>query len=826
MKRRLTRLAARLDRRVRGAAASLAAAVASGRWHGGLADLALGRLTRFGLARIPEAAAVLAGPDERLIVLARGSDASRRLLLRRGQALSLEEAFDCAVEPELVQLSGATIAGMSDDASAKSQLLYRVVVLDGAAAGAGRIGAALLAATRTAATLRSEDARGILLFCLRLAAQGPGPYDMDPIINRARSAAVAIIQEHPELDDEVVDQALAGALSSTLELMGTAFRGRPYSRWAAVVWVIETAKLNTVAARRFAEDCDARRQTGGTGSPRTPNGGGAWVGDRYSRVRLLFPFLVAPAIASAVAKVAAVWTWSRLPPHVDLGAAIGALAALIAIHVVAAELAADRLPGLVARNTTSSPAIISGYGAALALATVAATQGDNPAPAWTWATAILLVAFVLVVGGSIVQLLARIDSARAAEDFRRSQEPSVRRAGREVGRVLRDAKACKEVLESRTYVTLRSSPAKTERRVVVVASARGSLFVNAPKSEPGVRWYVKSDIGAVANEGDEVIALVPDPSATVNEQQISQARRSIAIRSVARAEEVEDMMSALIDIAGRVAARGERGGAERASRAGLALLAEHLNAVRSVANSTEAESLSRTVVIPAVQAAVTGTIGMLSQARNAIEYDVMCSLAEGLLDVCQPSDGATVMAITALGGVGADLPVHIASRILVRAGIRALEGDDEPGLIAVWQGFRRRIGSTVVVQRVALDAGQVAASAVWLNYSRGRQAWRTVWSMFDGQNSTWDPVRMTVAAQVGGAALLAGFISVALDIALKLRGSGLDLAAFGTYMTSPAMLAMVQKDSDQGSGYLGQSPKDGVANFVEFTTRVAAAVTN
>jgi hypothetical protein len=285
-------------------------------------------------------------------------------------------------------------------------------------------------------------------------------------------------------------------------------------------------------------------------------------------------------------------------------------------------------------------------------------------------------------------------------------------------------------------------------------------------------------------------------------------------------------MAALIEITARLATRGERGGAERASRAALALLREHLDQIHTSADEGPKDAKLFRPVVPAMRAAISSSISRLGDARTAIETDVLAQLIEGILDVARPSDAATVQVCSALNRIEDLISVQVAGRILVSAGLRALETDDDNAMAEVWRGFARRVRSPggTAIESVALDAAHVAAAAMWLNYQSAARAWRRVWELIPYPDLPSQVVRFRAAVEIGASALVAGVISVAVDVALQLKAENVDFDVLGAYLTQPGMLARIKAMSDLSSGYLGESPKDAVVNFIDFGRRVALAV--
>ena len=85
-------------------------------------------------------------------------------------------------------------------------------------------------------------------------------------------------------------------------------------------------------------------------------------------------------------------------------------------------------------------------------------------------------------------------------------------------------------------------------------------------------------------------------------------------------------------------------------------------------------------------------------------------------------------------------------------------------------------------------------------------------------------LRSLVATLIGGAALLAGTISVALDIALELRALRPNFNQLEAEIHNSQTLERITLWANLGGNYLGQSPPDAVTNFVAFANRVAGAI--
>jgi hypothetical protein len=230
----------------------------------------------------------------------------------------------------------------------------------------------------------------------------------------------------------------------------------------------------------------------------------------------------------------------RLPSlgiHVDLTTVFALLAVLVAAHVVAAELAADRLPGPMARYTSLPNSLVAGYGAVAAIALIAATEGDHPWPAWTWAIAAVGVEFGLAVLSSMGQLIKRTDSAFVVELFQRHQQAAAHRAGRYLGGMQRRAQETSSALRDFSFTRITTTPARVERRLAITTRQRGFFLVqmgwvrrlagSARWARGDLRLYVSGGIGTIVNQGDEVMAVVPTYSAAATEWDRWRATRAM-----------------------------------------------------------------------------------------------------------------------------------------------------------------------------------------------------------------------------------------------------------------------------------------------------------
>jgi hypothetical protein len=85
--------------------------------------------------------------------------------------------------------------------------------------------------------------------------------------------------------------------------------------------------------------------------------------------------------------------------------------------------------------------------------------------------------------------------------------------------------------------------------------------------------------------------------------------------------------------------------------------------------------------------------------------------------------------------------------------------------------------------------------------------------------------RVLGAIRIGSAALMSGTISLAVDVALRLRDSGVNLQPpRNMLLANSELVAREQAVSDLGGGYLGTSAGDALVASIDFCTQAAAAL--
>ena len=338
------------------------------------------------------------------------------------------------------------------DDEARSQALYQAIVLDKAASDPNRLLAALLVVWHVSGRLRLDHQRAVLTRCLALAGQAVDPYDPHPITFAARAAGAGLLQSSTMLDDILLERVRRreADASDLVTMLAAALQRRPRNRPAALAQALAALSVDRTDALGIAALADARASAVDpvANTPRRRSTARTWttLGTARSALTAAAPQLAAVTAGPMVAGAA--WLLSAtLPsrPSITVSAteAFAALALLVAVHVVAAELAADRLRGIVARYTSTPKPLLAGESMAVVLLCVTGSRLPHDDRTRRWIAAALVAGLVLALLGALYRLVARTDPVAAVRAFSRARRGAARRAGRELGKIHRDAVAAK-----------------------------------------------------------------------------------------------------------------------------------------------------------------------------------------------------------------------------------------------------------------------------------------------------------------------------------------------------------------------------------------------
>jgi hypothetical protein len=600
----------------------------------------------------------------------------------------------------------------------------------------------------------------------------------------ARTAAAALLADDSSLDAEILERLRSSPGARELALIqASALQARRRGLGSGIAAALEALQPDERQALGFARDCDRNYSALESAAP-PPNQfeltasrvrqpairlGRAVLG--LGRVIAVFAL---PAAGVVVALAIDAWVLD-LPGNVQISGAgaLTALGILIAVHVLSAELAANRLAGPIARVTSFPLPLKAGYVAGLALLIRSLLSPSASELATYSAAAVGLVGvMVVLVLWSFLTLLRRTDPVRAVEAFASRRGNAVLRAGRVLGRLQRHALAGRELAAGYPFIKSVLSAPLGEQRVAVEVPRSGYLLLNlrclrrlAKRDlweKEQVRLVLVEPLGIEISRGDEAISVVPSGETSVQRSELRRVRRLIRIRSSTTIDEVGEYVGVLIGIAAAQAATGNQGGAQRIRDATLRLLKLHLGGMRASRDRNrereDTVGMAGVLRVSAVQA-----LRLLDSPVDANTKEVLTGFLQRLLDLTDLADGFAVSLAGQLGRSGQKLGDSLISQLLWDCAVQALRVDDELGLRQVREQVNRLGGSA----EWAVDlGGRIVQLAAVTRPPRAEHLWR--WHHERAAQAQLFPL---TAMRIGASALRVGNASLALTVALALRGN-------------------------------------------------------
>jgi hypothetical protein len=756
------------------------------------------------------------------------------VLVRGYRRIGIDDLMAVATQPELAPLVALVVGWRDDVPVERSTEVYQIIAL-GAVGGADQVQAALMVVAAKAETISAAHAAAILGRCLIFAGQPINPYQPPGLPLQAKVTAVALLQEHPELDVEIYARLRPNFERAALEVMAVALRGRPSGRPSAVVEVLRAWRPSVADAQSFAKECDVRYQSLAIATPRPvriwPSLPGWQLVTRHAG-----PFISAPLIALVFAFSAAKFELVKPPFDPGLAEVLIAFGVLVTVHVVAAELSANRLPGILARHTSFPPSLWFSYGAAFTLLLSVGVSKVRPSTPVSWSTNILAGLLVMSVFLVITALLRRTDPATAAQDFVDVRRHFSRQAGRYFGRIRRDAEVLRDLAAGLSFVRLVIAPAKTERRAVIAASDRGFFVPAAGKLKALARsdlWNsgrltlsIAANLGTIVNGREEIGAVVPDYETAIPRRELRRAARVLHVRPIRGVEQVGEAATSLVEMLDELSSHGNMGGAERVGESLLALLQDHLLAVRHENGRGDGSREQISPVVPALRACVRALMSSLAHTRSRSQEALLTEIIGKILQLGTRGEDVPVMVVADFNELASAPTAASKEEPLIRdVSLRSLETSDQGGLLLVQKAIEDRLRDAAGGFRptAVQIAAELCSNAVWLDYRLAPNCWRWYWRITNDQQAGGG--RVLGAVRVGAAGLLSGTISIATDVAMRLRELNVNFGQIRTLLSDPAIIAREQAISDLGGGYLGTSAGDALLGCVDFCADTAAAVT-
>ncbi len=793
-------------------------------------DVLVGWLGRFAARRHPQTVVLGRAKRGDLLALLDRDPATACIVLQRDFGSVKPSSMLQAVTEDDLRSGCARGLSLHADAPAVARLLYESIGLSGAQLSREQLEAALIAVTNCAASLTSIQARAVLRRCLQFGSQPVQPYEPPGLSLLAKESAVAILEEHPELDSLAWSRTGPAAWSD-LGVLGTALVRRPIGRSSAVGTLFEQWKPSTDEAVRFAATADTRRLTATPPIRRRSLCRRLDLGTRFRRLARLAgtPLALALVIASAW-----YWEWTDPPIRPEIGWALGAMAIVAGVHVVSAQLAAARLQGVLARFSTASTSLAIAYWSAVAsgLLAIASPSSERTQDALAWGATVAAVVFLLAVVAAAHGLVRQTDPGVAVSNFVKNRRRAIRVSGYRLGRAQRAALDFRSRAARLAFVSLQPSLPVVARGLEVRAGRRGlhlpdvdrlEKLHNRPEwAELRLQLLLLGQVGTVVPEGALIARVVPDASSSVSATDLKRVYKSIRVRTAKSVEETAEAAVLLVDVAVRLAGRGDASGGERAVEALIAMLRIHLAAVHDAMwGSESADELAP--VVPAVRAPIESALERLRTANGA-EAELLLHLVDRLLNITGRAEAAVSMVVSRASHLEGRVTDWQLADLLRACALRALATDDHFSLALVYDETEERILDQERQPRgpILEFSSELAAVVCVHGYSNAMSAWLWWWKATQPLGTA--TVRHLGAARIAAAALEAGVLSVALAVSLELRSSGASPTQLQDLLTHEEVVTREKTLADLNGGYLGPAPAEALARVGDFLAATATHV--
>lgn len=753
--------------------------------------------------------------DRRLGALIDQGGPVRTVLLRESaSSLSVPELAKALVDPVMERPVITTIAGVADSDGRSHwcrQTIQSAETLD-----PSQVGLALGVASKVADGIATDDARAILDYCLEVVAQPIGPYGGSVLAASAAEAAEALLRTHRELEVTLVDRCHGGPTDGIRAVAAAVVQARDDGTGVLFLEILKAWRPPSGRVAPFAVECDNRRSLGDAARTAQPLGF-IWRQrlSRYAAWGWYVALLLIPASVLFVGDFHALAVVRRCS-YVE---AIAIVALLLAVHVVAAQLAATRLPSPLASGATQSPAITVGYVCALTVVVLTAMVPASGNASLQVSAALTFTGglFFLSVVASAYALVRATDSVVAASAFVRARRWRYRRAGRRLGEFQQHGMECKAAAETLPYVRLEPLPSFTERRTDIRAQAFGYVDARAKRlrslgtkpswSDGHLTLRVTSVLATRIERGAAVASIVPDADTVVSRGDAKRIQRVFPIRRSPRIDEVSEAVAGLFALIVQEATGGDSSGASRVAEILCDMLLNHLDGALSRRELTAQPQADTQPIAPSVLALVTLVMNIKEAGPQVVPVQ---ALVRRLLFEADPRERIAMAVAGRASRAGAELSLQMP--LLLDCARRCLELQDRQGEALIRRVLQGAVVAGTPLTQIALKTScELACLAPWLSYDRAPQIWRWYWEMLPDRA---DEERLVGAFSIGASALRAGHLSLATAVAhdANLHGLTLDTA-------SEPVIGEAELRSLVEGRYLGDDVRGALTRYASFAHR-------
>lgn len=723
--------------------------------------------------------------DDTIDALAISDDVGRALLLGKSRGgVTAADILEAVDRPELVGPAAVALSNTHGAPGELSRSLFETIVL-GQMGPSERTQAALIAVRRHPELLSSEHAQAISKRLLTLAGQPVDPYNPHPVRTSAAAAAATLVAARDELDSTVMGSLGQPGLRFVAAAAVQGRRDRPEELLAGI---LDAIAPSADGAMRFARSCD--RNYSVLDSVVHPAGlarlrGRCRDGIRRvtDRMRWLLPAIGLVAFSAASASMGASVDAAviDLPAALRMsgGAGLGSFALLVAVHLFSAEIAANRLPGPIARATSVPLPLVGCYllaGCALVLGQVSSRAID---PATVSAVTYgLLAGFAVAFSIALLQLLARTDSTAAAAAFVRRRRARVRAGGRALGELHRHAIAARKLVATMPWLKATLSAPMAERRARIDAPHDGYLMISKRRlsglatddwwNRSAGRLWLSAPVGTRVDRGQEIAALASGDTREIRTSRQRQIRRVMSVRPQDGAEEAAESVAVLIDLMARLGASGNEAGGFRVADETVRLLEAHLDGVRAGRGRHQLGE-DHGNAIPALRTAAYAVAEAMTLSQHPFAREVLQRFTQRLLPHVGEEDGFCQVLLGELDKVATAQP-STANLLLWDLGTRVVE-TMSPLLAFSWQSALAHLAADAEQHHGVIQiGGRVVSFASYVDGATAHRLYRTLFEKADMTVSE----DFLVLLRIGASALRAGSLSLATRVALDCRPIPLD----------------------------------------------------
>jgi hypothetical protein len=778
----------------------------------------------------------LAGiPIEEIRTLLRGDDLARQCILG-------ESGPDTTPRDILLHVDTKTLVGpavnlltkMPAPVGALAEALHEVIVLDGGGPFAAET--ALQVVQRVPERVIDPLRAGIFKRVWTLGSQPIDPYGAAPLHDSARVAAAALLAAHvdcriaalPTLGDAQSGRLRQLIYAASLQMLDSS----PGAAFGQLIGQVSPSATEALALGRASD------QDGSTTDPIPVSGARARIRSFVDQLRVsggknvrpYAPLIVAigvPLVSVSIASLAdAVF---GLPHHLSLSTTplLTVAAVLVAVHVFAAELGAQRLPGVVARGTSVPLQLWSGYLSIGALMLLAVAKPDKHDLAFYSVVGIgLIVAVIASIAVTLRRLLSRTDRTVAAHVFTRGELRRTRRTGRFVGRLNTSVVRSRAAFTALPWVRPAPAPPVSFRRLEIRVRQSGFLSINPKRLAQlnaqdwwhgGARLWLYGVLGSQVEVNDDVASLVPAPEDELPAALVDAIQDLFVVRSAASVDRTAEAVSALIEMTAALGNEGNEQGASHVSSDVARLLREHRAAIgsthREPADPRQAGApvaVSRTAALSAVRS--------LRAAQGPAAVEALTRLIQRSLPGCRDGDPFLSILLIQLVDQRQGLHQGTLKILLEDCGRQSLESRDQLAF-TVWKRLVETLANDPPWRDVAIASGsyfvQVAAAI-----DRGRG--ETAWEHFAPHLNSTVGTDNVAAVCVGASALVSGRVSLSTAVAIHLRA--FNWTGWRQVVRQARFLDYVTTTDESRGGMLGANPEAALNDFITLAEAIATHV--